>query len=98
MDDPAVAVPYARVQIEDPDWLREKFSVDALQDGALKIAGTCRRCGHDVSKRIEREVVRAFESDAEARVMACNCSTVHEGRPSGHGCGAYWGLAVKARG
>jgi hypothetical protein len=99
MEEPDPAVPFARVLIEDDDWLRENFSVTRLDDDALLIEGTCRRCGHRVTTRIERRTVRSFQSNAaKPRPMLCECGEEHAGRDAGYGCGAYWGLALRPRG
>jgi hypothetical protein len=102
VDPPDPKVAYEVIEVKDPIWLREHFRIDQADQGQatrdLVVRGLCRRCGHEVDKRLAAEQVRSFENEpAKPRAMKCNCGSDHAGRQSGQGCGAWWGLEVKPR-
>jgi hypothetical protein len=94
-------VVYDVVEITELEaWLKDHFSGSWNAAGdQWTYSGDCPRCGHRVGKTFDEDGIFALEetdTDDGGAVMECNCRSRHEGRESGQGCGAYWGLALNS--
>jgi len=81
----------------DAEWAREIATWKWTQDGdVLRTEGKCPRCGHHMSREVEkadvalRVIAAGPEGDELERVtIRCNCTGPHHGRPQKElgGCG-----------